>query len=72
MAAEGQWGEERSLVAAEHAFCMGDLNYRLNMPDALVSACCCNALTTVRGMLSLSMHTAGLSQRAGSFSIQEG
>ena len=52
MGAEGQWGEERSLVAAEHAFWMGDLNYRLNMPDALVSACCYNALTTVRGMLS--------------------
>ena len=35
--AAGQWGEERSIISADHVFWMGDLNYRLNMPDGLVS-----------------------------------
>ena len=31
----GQW-EDWSIVSADHVFWMGDLNYRLNMPDGLV------------------------------------
>ena len=32
-----QWGKDRSIVSSDLVFWMGDLNYRLNMPDGLVS-----------------------------------
>ncbi|KAK9821522.1 hypothetical protein WJX74_007052 [Apatococcus lobatus] len=32
----GQWGEARSLLDHEHAIWMGDLNYRIPLPDAEV------------------------------------
>ena len=33
----GLWGRNRSIVSGDLVFWMGDLNYRLNMPCALVS-----------------------------------
>lgn len=31
--AAGQWGGAGSLLEHDHVFCMGDLNYRLSLPD---------------------------------------
>ena len=33
----GQWGRFRGLMDSSHVFWMGDLNYRLSMPDAEVN-----------------------------------
>lgn len=33
----GQWGEAKGLMSSEHTVWMGDLNYRLSMPDAEVT-----------------------------------
>ena len=34
----GQWGSQHSLLEMSHLIWMGDLNYRLNSPDAEVTS----------------------------------
>ena len=33
-----QWGRDHKIASSDLVFWIGDLNYRLNMPDALVRA----------------------------------
>ena len=44
----GLWGRNHSIVSSDLVFWMGDLNYRLNMPCALVSCFKYNVLATAR------------------------
>ena len=38
ISSSGHWGTHRGLLDSEYAIWMGDLNYRLSMPDEKVTA----------------------------------